>query len=178
MVCLCPLLQGCIAILVEKQHTEVINNPVISLHPKGYPRPVFSREMALRDMAISAEFKEANRQIGADHETGGNDKAIARAIANATNHVVWVVYTPAWLQTHWGAPNRISKAHSGGDEVWTYRFKLIWEGITPILILPIPLELPLGEQKVRFTLHDGKVVSASLTMPSETGKALFFPRDR
>jgi len=168
MVCLCPLLQGCVGILVLKQHTEVIKNPVISPHPNDF-RPAYTREMALKDLATTREFEEIDRQIKEGHEKGVSDTAVAHAMADATNHVVWVVYTPVWLQTHWGSPNHIYRSSSGGDEIWTYHFGRIWEGVMPMLILSIPLELPVGRKTVSFTLHDGRVVSVSSTQPSDVG---------
>jgi hypothetical protein len=124
MLCLCPLLQGCIGLFVSKQQTLVAKNPVISSHPNDH---------------VPAYSGDPNQ---------------------ATN---WVVYTSAWLQTHWGRPYRVCPARSGADEVWIYRFGPIWKGIMPMLIVPIPLELPLGEKEVCFWLRDGRVVSVSFT---------------
>lgn len=88
------------------------------------------------------------------------------------------VYTAEWLQQHWGRPDRITRIGSGStavaDEVWTYRFGPIWKGVIPALIVPIPLVLPLGREKVSFTLHDGHVVSVSSTGPDTGG--VFWPK--
>jgi len=131
---LCPLLQGCVGLVIAKQHSRVENNPVISLHP-------------------TKQFPTSSR----DAKT---------------------VYTSAWLQTHWGRPYRIrhvsSGPASGVDEVWTYRFGPIWEGIVPCLVVPIPLVLPVARETVCFTVRDGKVVSVSSTMPDTGG--VFWPK--
>lgn len=42
MLCLCPLLQGCVGFIIAKQHTLVINDPVIALHRTGR-FPAYSR---------------------------------------------------------------------------------------------------------------------------------------
>lgn len=150
MVCLCPLLQGCVGFVTATQHTEVINEPVIASQP-SYDNPAETREQARKRMAIA-------------------DPTLA------TNRVDWVVYTPAWLRTHWGKPKSIGHAPPGADadEVWTYHFGPIWEGIMPCLIVPIPLELPVGQKKIGFVLRDGHVVSMSVTRPATGG--VFWPK--
>ena len=146
MLCLCPLLQGCVGFVVAKQDTQVINNPVIASQA-DYENPAETREQARKRMAIADP-------------------------AEATNRVTWEVYTPAWLQTHWGQPKHIR--HADEVQVWTYHFGPIWEGIMPCLIVPIPLVLPVGEKKIGFTFHDGHVVSVSVTRPSTGG--IFWPK--
>ncbi|EEF61513.1 hypothetical protein Cflav_PD4191 [Pedosphaera parvula Ellin514] len=72
-----------------------------------------------------------------------------------------VVYTATWLENHWGRPARIT--HVGVDsqtEVWTYKFDIIWNGVTPVLLVPIPIILPVGREQIQFVLQDGRVVSA------------------
>jgi len=77
--------------------------------------------------------------------------------------------TTNWLQTHWGSPNSVSHVSVGSDEIWTYRIRAIWEGVVPCVVIPIPLALPVGSEKVRFTLRDGRVVNASITKPWMVG---------
>lgn len=168
MLSICPMLQGCVGFVVLKQHTQAINNPVIYSRPND-DVPAQTRQVALKEMAASKEFEEVIRQIKVGHETGVNNALVVRAITNATNDVVWVVYTPLWLQTHWGSPARICHSPTSPDEIWIYRFGPIWEGVMPILIVPIPLELPVGEKKVCFTLRDGHVVSVDFTTPALGG---------
>jgi hypothetical protein len=71
--------------------------------------------------------------------------------------------TSEWLQWHWGSPSQIHHAAGGSEEIWTYKFDTVWEGIMPIVIIPIPLMLPVAKEKVCFSLHDGRVISASVT---------------
>lgn len=156
---LCPLLQGCVGFVVVKQRTVVINDPVISLRPNS-ELPAYSRERARKFMAISHMDEVTNRV----------------SYPTPWLRPYWgtnVVYTSAWLQTHWGSPNRICRSPSCVDEVWTYRFGPIWKGIMPWLIVPIPLRLPVGENKVCFTLRDGQVTSVSSTTPALGG--FFWP---
>jgi hypothetical protein len=83
-----------------------------------------------------------------------------RTSSEATNAVV---YTSEWLQTSWGTPNSIRRLAGTPDEVWTYRSGPIWEGVVPFVIIPVPLVLPITKKKVRFSLRDGHVVSATVT---------------
>jgi hypothetical protein len=80
-----------------------------------------------------------------------------------------VIYTSSWLRTNWGKPYRVRPVRSGADEVWIYRFGPIWEGIMPCLIVPIPLELPLGQKRVCFWMRDGRVVSVSFVRSDFVG---------
>jgi hypothetical protein len=86
----------------------------------------------------------------------------------STNHVV---LTPAVLVQKWGEPTSHGRVPPD-YEVWTYRMRTGWNGIIPILIIPIPLVLPTGEKKVEFYLQHGHVVKVirydlmeSLTAP-------------
>ena len=84
-----------------------------------------------------------------------------------------VLYTSAWLQAHWGKPASVS--HLGGavqDEIWTYRFGPIWEGIMPIVVIPIPIALPVGRETVRFVLRDGRVIGATQSRQQAAGGAV------
>src|SRR2546423_6088914 len=121
---LCPLLQGCVGVVVLKPHTEVISDPVIGRYW---------------------------------HDP---DAVSKRNSSEATNAVI---YTSEWLQASWGAPNHISHISADTEEVWTYRLRPVWEGVVPLVIIPIPLALPLGREQVCFTLRAGRVVSASIT---------------
>ena len=94
------------------------------------------------------------------------DPAHKRKSSEAANAVV---YASEWVQTHWGNPYRVNHVSGSSDEIWTYRFRPIWEGIVPCVIVPIPLVLPVGRQKICFRLHDGCVVSASSTVPWMVG---------
>jgi hypothetical protein len=80
-----------------------------------------------------------------------------------------VIYTTGWLQTYWGHPNSITRIVGSPDEIWTYKSRLIWEGVIPFVIIPIPLVLPVRKEKVCFTLHDGRVINASITQECMVG---------
>jgi hypothetical protein len=69
--------------------------------------------------------------------------------------------TSEWLRNYWGDPDRISHISGGSGEQWTYKFGLVWEGVVPFVIIPIPLVLPVAKEKVCFTLYDGRVVTAT-----------------
>src|SRR6266550_6286090 len=83
-----------------------------------------------------------------------------------------VVYSTAWLQDHWGKPAGIT--HAGANnlgEIWTYRYGAIWEGIAPIVLVPVPLALPVAREKVRFLLRDDRIISAARTESRTVGGA-------
>jgi len=73
-----------------------------------------------------------------------------------------VVYTPDMLRKYWVTPDLVSQG-AGSEEIWTYKSRLVWKGVIPFVIIPIPLILPLEREKVCLTLRDGHVVSASTT---------------
>lgn len=73
-----------------------------------------------------------------------------------------VGYTPELLRKYWENPDLVSQG-AGSDETWTYKSRLIWKGVMPFVIVPIPLILPVAREKVCLILRDGHVVSASTT---------------
>ncbi len=99
------------------------------------------------------------------------DPAHQRSLSEATNVLV---YSAGWMRTNWDNPNRVSHVQGGADELWTYNFRRIWVGVVPCVILPIPLMLPVGREKICFRLHDGRVVSASSTKPWMVGAVAGF----
>ena len=74
-----------------------------------------------------------------------------------------------WLRAHWGAPDLVCRLPANSDEIWTYKSDLAWKGIVPFVIIPIPLILPVTREKICFDLHDGHVVSASITTSYTAG---------
>ena len=83
-----------------------------------------------------------------------------------------VVYSSAWLEAHWGKPASI--IHAGTDhldEIWTYKYDMIWEGIEAMVLVPIPIALPIEREKVRFVLRGGRVVSAERKQSRMVGGA-------
>ena len=82
-----------------------------------------------------------------------------------------VIYTAAQLQEFWGHPNHITLVSGSSDELWTYKSRTIWEGVIPVMIIPIPLVLPVTREKVRFTIRDGRVINARITRSAMAGGA-------
>jgi hypothetical protein len=46
---------------------------------------------------------------------------------------------------------------------------MMWNGIVPFVIVPIPLLLPVGKEEVCFVMHNGNVVSARQTVKQRSG---------
>jgi hypothetical protein len=98
------------------------------------------------------------------------DAVRARNLSEATKSVMETTNcTSEWLRTYWGDPQQISHLSENLDEIWTYKSGLVWEGVVPFVIIPIPLVLPVAHEKVCFMLHDGRVVSASVTRSCTVG---------
>jgi hypothetical protein len=85
-----------------------------------------------------------------------------------------VAYDAKWLETHWGKPASVHKEAAGSDEIWRYKFKLIWNGAVPMVIVPIPLAVPLEREKVDFLLRDGYVVHMRTVSRAAVGGAFGF----
>src|SRR5580658_85638 len=82
------------------------------------------------------------------------------------------VYTATWLEAHWGKPKSIR--HPGAtdsDEIWTYQFNLNWNGVVAAVLVPIPIVLPVGRERVQFVLRHGVVVSGKETWTRWVGGA-------
>jgi hypothetical protein len=79
-----------------------------------------------------------------------------------------IMYTSEMLRKYWEKPNLVTHG-TGSEEIWTYKSGLIWKGVVPFVIIPIPLILPLEKEKVCLTLRDGYVVSASTTRSHVAG---------
>jgi hypothetical protein len=71
--------------------------------------------------------------------------------------------TPAWLQTNWGKPTSVTRSgKEGTTEVWTYDYGLNWNGAMLFVLIPIPLEVPLGHEWTQVVIRDGRVIGAKL----------------
>jgi len=70
-------------------------------------------------------------------------------------------HTHAWLESHWGEPAAITPAPGqDGGELWTYKFGLNWNGaILYVIIIPIPLEVPVGRERIQLLVRNGRVIS-------------------
>lgn len=67
-----------------------------------------------------------------------------------------------FLKKHWGAPNK-KEPLGEGSEIWTYDNGLQWAGFAPWIIIPIPLFVPVGVERIHFgvSIPDGKVFSVT-----------------
>jgi len=82
-------------------------------------------------------------------------------------------YTSAWLESHWGRPKAIRPAAAPeSGEVWIYSFDLNWNGAILFVLLPIPLEVPVGRERVELLVRDGRVVSGKQRFMHTTGGVL------
>jgi hypothetical protein len=70
--------------------------------------------------------------------------------------------TTVSLTERWGEPASVATLPSTGDELWTYEFGTVWYGIIPCVVLPVPLALPLGREKVILRVRDREVISADV----------------
>ena len=72
-----------------------------------------------------------------------------------------VEFTAQWLKSHWGPPQSVSVTSDSSEEKWTYEFeRQCWCGIVPMVILPVPLVVPTGKEKIIFLIRNDRVVSA------------------
>jgi hypothetical protein len=72
--------------------------------------------------------------------------------------------TSMWIKDHWGQPAHIRVSNSPSQqELWTYRFERKWCGLLAWVVVPIPLVLPLGQERVVFQVEDGRVIKAEVT---------------
>jgi hypothetical protein len=152
---LCLLLQGCVGVDVRNSFTETFPNPRIVGRGPGpdfvIETPVFQTP-PFNDQSNLAQYLRNMNQA---------------EVFSLTNVVV---YKSAWLEDHWGKPASIIRSGPGGlDEIWTYKFDVIWEGIDLYVIVPIPIMLPVRRETVRFVVRDGRVISATKIMPNWGG---------
>ena len=65
-----------------------------------------------------------------------------------------------WLREHWGNPASAKLVSADPPtEAWTYQFGNPCRGIVPWIIIPIPLVLPLQQEKVVFHMQSGQAAS-------------------
>jgi hypothetical protein len=81
--------------------------------------------------------------------------------------------TPAWLETSWGKPTSVRRVgKEGTTEVWTYRHGLNWNGAVLFVLIPIPLEAPVGHVSTQVVIRDGRVIRAKLRSTHAGGGVL------
>jgi len=68
----------------------------------------------------------------------------------------------AELLRAWGPPRAIRR--EGDAEIWRYRSEhRRWVGVTPVVVVPLPLELPLAHERVEVRFADSGDVTATQT---------------
>lgn len=66
--------------------------------------------------------------------------------------------TIEFLLSHWGEPDVRASGEAGSAKLTYYQgFK--WVGATPVMILPLPLFIPAGRQRVIFGVNENMIVS-------------------
>src|SRR4051812_16907476 len=74
-------------------------------------------------------------------------EALQKVLSYSGDETNLTAYTPTWLETNWGKPDSIRRNGKGGTtETWTYGDELSWNGAMLFLIIPIPLEVPVGRE--------------------------------
>lgn len=70
-------------------------------------------------------------------------------------------YTCSEVIELWGEPDSLDT--EGEIKTLTYKYGLVFAGIMPIVIIPIPLALPVGQKKTIIECHNNIVVRAYKT---------------
>lgn len=65
--------------------------------------------------------------------------------------------TLAFLISNWGEPAS-REIDSDGISVWTYPNGLKWVGGSPVVVVPLPLFIPSGKEKIQFGIKEGQIV--------------------
>jgi len=65
--------------------------------------------------------------------------------------------TEEYLRSNWGEPTSRSTDESG-NAVWSYNNGLKWVGASPVVIIPLPLFVPSGQEKVIFGIRNGRIM--------------------
>ena len=94
-----------------------------------------------------------------------------RSMSKTTNSVT---YTSEWLENHWGKPSSITHGGAGSETIWTYKFRPVWKGVVPVVLVPIPIAVPAGRERVQFVLRDGCVIRATQSRRQRVGGAAGF----
>ena len=65
--------------------------------------------------------------------------------------------TEEFLRRTWGEPSsRITD--ETGTSVWTYNNGIKWVGGSPVVLIPLPLFVPSGKEKILFGIKDGRIL--------------------
>lgn len=65
--------------------------------------------------------------------------------------------TASFLLSKWGEPDEQS---TSGEAVakWTYYDGMKWVGASPVVILPLPLFVPIGRERISFSIEGNDVI--------------------
>lgn len=90
---------------------------------------------------------------------GPDLKTLQKRLAYSGAETNLTVSMPAWWETNRGKPDSIRRdGKSPTTEVWTYRNDLNLNGGLLFLLIPIPLEVPVGREWTKLTIQDGRVI--------------------
>jgi hypothetical protein len=68
--------------------------------------------------------------------------------------------------TYWGTPDKVTMRNS--DEILEYNVgSSYWRGITPVFIIPIPLLIPGGQDKITLVFKEEKLTEVVLQSKAE-----------
>lgn len=67
-------------------------------------------------------------------------------------------YTCSYVQEKWGEPDTISAKDN--KSTLLYKHDLVWAGVMPILIIPIPLAIPVGSKSTAIECNNDVVIKA------------------
>lgn len=113
---------------------------------------VVTRGMETQTFApVMIARKPATYSVEASGRMSGNDPEIENP-------------TSLWVRQHWGQPSHVKQVTRPiKGELWTYNFDHKWCGVMPCLVIPIPLLLPVGTERVVFQIQNGRVTTADVT---------------
>jgi len=74
--------------------------------------------------------------------------------SNNTNRAFTCDQVRAW----WGAPD--DSVVAGDNEILVYKSGLVFAGVMPFVVVPVPLALPVGQKKISVECVQGRVVRA------------------
>lgn len=80
--------------------------------------------------------------------------------------------TESELLKYWGSPDQIEVNDKGLKQLLYKRNELRWNGITLMVIIPIPLMIPVGHDYLSFTVDNGNITAAN--MKNNSGESGFY----
>ncbi len=71
------------------------------------------------------------------------------------------------LMAQWGPPNNLTV--KGEEKTLTYKHGLVFAGLVPFIVIPIPLVLPVGRKSAVITCHEEQILNALGTATKLSG---------